>query len=252
MIDDESSFSRRNARSSRRASQLVSVAQMWTPKQLPGLVLWLRADAGITIATGVSNWADQSGSGNNFAQATPGNQPTVSAAGGPTGGPAIAFASASSQFLTNLSAVIPNTNCTVFVVLKGTTITGSPAVIDFGRTNGGTGWGAGYLFGTSTRGMQANGGNTMQDSVGTTNWELWQIQSASNVWTFSVNGANQVITNPSTTPNAQAAASTIGALGTDAVEPWNGLVAEIVGCNSVLSASFLAYANEYFLARYGL
>ncbi|GEM_PF-4150300 len=42
------------------------------------LNLWFKADAGITIATGVSNWADQSGNGNDVSQATGGDQPTVS------------------------------------------------------------------------------------------------------------------------------------------------------------------------------
>ena len=35
----------------------------FSPKSISGLYLWLRADLGITIATGVSSWADQSGNG---------------------------------------------------------------------------------------------------------------------------------------------------------------------------------------------
>jgi hypothetical protein len=38
----------------------------WTPAQLSGKLLWLRADMGVTAAAGrVSTWADQSGLGNN-------------------------------------------------------------------------------------------------------------------------------------------------------------------------------------------
>lgn len=37
--------------------------------------IWLRADRGITVATGVSSWADQSGNGNHFVQATSVRQP---------------------------------------------------------------------------------------------------------------------------------------------------------------------------------
>jgi hypothetical protein len=40
-----------------------------------GLKLWLKADAGVTVATGVSQWNDQSGNGNNVSQATAANQP---------------------------------------------------------------------------------------------------------------------------------------------------------------------------------
>lgn len=40
-----------------------------------GLKLYLNADKGITIGTGVSAWADQSGNGNHVSQGTPANQP---------------------------------------------------------------------------------------------------------------------------------------------------------------------------------
>ncbi len=46
-----------------------------TPKLISGLKLWLKGDAGITIATGVSNWADQSGNGNNATQGAGAFQP---------------------------------------------------------------------------------------------------------------------------------------------------------------------------------
>ena len=45
------------------------------PSAISGLRTWLKSDAGITIATGVSNWMDQSGIGNDFDQATAGSQP---------------------------------------------------------------------------------------------------------------------------------------------------------------------------------
>lgn len=48
------------------------------PPRLPGCLLWLRSDLGITLATGTSNvsaWADQSGNGNHAAQATGARQP---------------------------------------------------------------------------------------------------------------------------------------------------------------------------------
>jgi hypothetical protein len=46
------------------------VLNSFTPKNLVGLSLWLRGDLGVTASGGyVSAWADQSGSGHNFAQA---------------------------------------------------------------------------------------------------------------------------------------------------------------------------------------
>lgn len=44
-----------------------------------GLLLSVQSDLGVTIATGVSAWADQSGNGNSFAQAGGTQQPTLSA-----------------------------------------------------------------------------------------------------------------------------------------------------------------------------
>lgn len=40
---------------------------------------WCRSDLGITIGTGVSAWADQSGNGNGYSQGTGGAQPTYAA-----------------------------------------------------------------------------------------------------------------------------------------------------------------------------
>jgi len=46
------------------------------PDQITGLQAWYKADVGITIATGVSNWADKSGNARDVAQGTAANQPT--------------------------------------------------------------------------------------------------------------------------------------------------------------------------------
>lgn len=45
------------------------------PSSIPGCQLYLNGDLGVTVATGVSNWADQSGSGNDVSQGTGANQP---------------------------------------------------------------------------------------------------------------------------------------------------------------------------------
>jgi len=49
-----------------------------TPADLTDVELWLRADLGVTQSGGqVSTWADQSGNGNDFVQATGANKPTT-------------------------------------------------------------------------------------------------------------------------------------------------------------------------------
>ncbi len=58
----------------------VVVAPLENHTELPGCVLWLRADIGITLeGANVSAWADQSGVGNDFSQPSPANQPAYQA-----------------------------------------------------------------------------------------------------------------------------------------------------------------------------
>lgn len=62
-----------------------------TPLTILGntVLQWCRADQGITIATGVSQWDDLSGNGRHYTQATGSAQPTWGATAGPNGTPAI-------------------------------------------------------------------------------------------------------------------------------------------------------------------
>lgn len=64
------------------AASLTSVPITQQPQHLVSPLsiaptIWLRSDLGITLDSGVSQWADQSGYGNNFVQATPIRQPTI-------------------------------------------------------------------------------------------------------------------------------------------------------------------------------
>lgn len=56
------------------------VAAAWTPARIGGQVLWLQDSAAdITVATGISNWTDASGSSHPLSQATGTAQPAYSA-----------------------------------------------------------------------------------------------------------------------------------------------------------------------------
>lgn len=94
----------------------------WNPRALAGLGAWYRADMGVTIATGVSAWADQSGSGDankNLAQGTGTAQPAFNASDSAYAGkPTLTFTAASSQSLASGAwAVAPAVaGCTFFIV----------------------------------------------------------------------------------------------------------------------------------------
>lgn len=55
---------------------LHSAAASFVPTSISNCVIWLTPTLGVTLTSGrVSTWADQSGSGNDFTQATAGNRP---------------------------------------------------------------------------------------------------------------------------------------------------------------------------------
>lgn len=102
--------------------QRPSRPSLWSPRAIAGLGAWYRGDMGITIATGVSAWADQSGSGDSaktLAQATGTAQPTYNAADAAYAGrPTLTFTAASSQALASGTwATAPAVaGCTFFLV----------------------------------------------------------------------------------------------------------------------------------------
>lgn len=79
---------------------------------------WVRADLGITIGTGVSAWADQSGNGVNFAQGTGSAQPTL-VAGAVNGQPAVRGDGVDDLLAASWARGAPGTTpCYIWVVAK--------------------------------------------------------------------------------------------------------------------------------------
>jgi hypothetical protein len=227
----------------------------FVPTGLPGLVLWLRADMGVTFNsntnTQVSGWTDQSGKGNSVTQATSGNQPTFTS--GPGGStttlPFIAFAKASSQFLSGGTAPAAVNNCTIFTLVKSTATDGSNRTI--------------YTIGNTTNGLsvfQNSGGNRVvnlngvasdADGAWTTSWELWEVSSSSaNVQTLSVNGVSHALT--SHTAIAASATQFVGSQDGTPSFPFDGDINEIIVYNRVLSAGEFTQVENYERQRAGV
>lgn len=87
------------------------------PKNVTGLTVWLKADAGITKdgSNLVSDWTDQSGNGNNFSQSTAGNKPVYTASA-QNSLPTIVF-DGSNDYLTTAASVTLGTY-TLFAVVS--------------------------------------------------------------------------------------------------------------------------------------
>src|SRR5580692_5588369 len=88
----------------------------FTPVSLPNCVLWLRADLGISIATGVSQWLDQSGCGNHVTQASGPNQPSLLSSWS-NGKPAVR--STASQWLASAAFTAPAFGTTATILVAG-------------------------------------------------------------------------------------------------------------------------------------
>ena len=101
-----------------RASKKRGVAPI-DPATLTNLRGWWKADTGITIATGVSQWDDQSGNGNNLLQAVGASQPTVTAAA-INGLPCITFNGSSHNMTAAFALTQP---VTIFMVARQVTWT---------------------------------------------------------------------------------------------------------------------------------
>lgn len=55
----------------------LALAAGFSPLSVPGCKLYLCADSGVTVSTGVSSWLDLSGTGNHVTQGTSGAQPAL-------------------------------------------------------------------------------------------------------------------------------------------------------------------------------
>lgn len=103
-------------------SNYITVTESFTPATIPGLLLWLEADMGITLnGSTVSAWADQSGQGNHATQATGGIQPEFIASA-INSKPVVRFASTKSLSITgsgaSLKALHSGTGVTYITLFK--------------------------------------------------------------------------------------------------------------------------------------
>jgi hypothetical protein len=223
-----------------------------TPRSIYGssLVLWLRADLGVTDAGAgkVSAWADQSGLGNDFAQATGANQPTYDAQAGT---PAVLFdGSGTVQFITRAYTAALNTAAmTQFFVYR---ITSSTAFQALGVCRASSGADALDYYVTNATGVYCT-------KAGSTNTAIASGVGARRVYHFSTpasgNGTHRYnATDIHTGAQAAHAGTTAGHfIGTrsDSFTKTHGHVFEVIQVNKEASAAERAATLSYLASRYG-
>lgn len=221
----------------------------WIPSSASGLVLWLRADTG--ISGNIVSWADQSPTGALFT--TPGVSPTVNSAS-INGQKGIAFAAASLETLNaNHSAAWNLATFTMVLVLKPTSaFTGFEAPLN--KASSGA-WADGY-------GFYFNGGGSLfgwsgNFSSGSINFGTLALGSPY-VAVYEWDGATSTAR-----LNGVAIGSGVSGARVDNSSPLNvgfgpggtyfsGDIDEIIIWNNKISAGDLASLGMYTTARYGI
>lgn len=213
---------------------------------IAGLVARYRADLGTTVATGVSQWLDQSGSARTVTQATGSKQPTLNASDAAYNGQStLSFVPANSQELDSGTWASISQPYSIFIVgnISGTLdqglVGGTSSIVE--------------VRGNSSGGATKNtlyAGSFLNSSVAADNLPT--------VFGCLFNGASSSVWVSAKTANAT------GAAGTNALADFqigkdgagnhflNGKMAEICVYNVALTTGNISSLFDYFGNRYGI
>lgn len=219
------------------------------PTQFSGCALWLRADLGVTIATGASVWADQSGTGDgnkNVLQATGSKQPTVVTWQGQK---ALSFATASAQYLQGGAWATPLTQtCTVIIIGQcDTGNSGASGILDDRTTIEKFGFYAQPATPTNIVFVQTPISNVQTNIAAATPFCLTATATTS-LFTNRINGTTSTTTVASAN---QLTGTIVGALS-GGVDTHQGKIAEIVMFNRLLASAETGALYAYVESRYGI
>lgn len=217
------------------------------PLMINGCALWLRADQGITLATGVSQWNDLSGNGRVMAQGTGSAQPSPANVNGQ---PSLRFVKASSQFLVAASSPKMSLPMDVFVVGQlASSTAGQQAFYDKGDSGDGH-QNTGY-FQTNSSTINLYGGVGFSAQVPDATQALC-------IYRFSTQNANSVIyrngsvAGTGTSGDPGPTNGSIGHIGSNISGASNldGWISEIIEYSRILSPSEASAVTRYLGARY--
>ncbi len=218
----------------------------FSPLLVPNLALWLRADLGITIGTGVSAWADQSGTGNHVVQATGANQPAF-VASGLNGKPVVRFTAASSHYLKKANTNLFGAgNYTAVIVWKWSAAATRQTVLGCtDNLSGGV-----HLGTTDPTGLNRNAGyvgaGDVTDGAATNAAEVWSVVNAGGTsTTMRVDRASQSTSGSFTMVNPGGTAAIRLGTYNDASLFLTGDVAEVLAWSRALNAAELLSVETY-------
>lgn len=233
-------MSRRAIQTESRRTAGTNHYKTWNPLLQSGCILWLRADQGITLASGnVQTWADLSGSGTypSLTQAVAGQRPTYNSSDSSFAGQAtMSGISANSTQLTSAASATVNQQYTIIVVGKVTTS---------GTICGCTTSLAGIWSSTATLGMYA--GSAVHGSQSTSSP---CIMAGVFNNTSSLAYVNLTASPTSLSPGSSAMTGTMNIFGSSLDGAMTGTIAEVLIYNIGLTASQLSRIFIYAGERY--
>lgn len=214
------------------------------PTEIPNLAAWYRADQGITIATGVSQWNDISGNARHLTQGTGGAQPLF-VASAVNGKPAVRCDGAD-DFMTAAFALTQP--CTMFFAVKNVAV-GAAATHDV-LVDGGTLGTVAIVQDNSpnftiTAGTARSSATTLANGV----YDRWGLYLNGAPSYFTSAGATFL--GPFTFGANNPGGLTLGALQNGS-RSANVEFAEAIVYSRFLSASEGARVDAYLKARYAL
>lgn len=236
----------------------------FSPADLTGLALWLKADAGVTLSgSNVTAWADQSGNGRNATPNDPTNKPIFNASD-KNGKPTISLTSMSDELervFTISSNPLGASGSTAFSVQYVEDVCGNgndngPIFGNFG----GSATQTHYPYGVDCSVYDAFATTSRKDSLTpptaiTATWSIYSVHSTNGEWKDYVNGALMQSDSGNTYDNSIGGDDTtlyIGkqtGLGNFSLK---GKVAEVIVYNRVLTTPERQQVEAYLNTKYAI
>jgi hypothetical protein len=218
-------------------NSFVFTDNTFNPKNVPGNILYLRADSivGLNNNDPVFTWTDTSGSSNNAIQGTEISKPLYKT-GVLNGLPGILFDDVN-DFMTSDATFGPSSPFTIFVLYNVLgTFTSSHRTIDGGINN--------WLIGPHQSYHRMYNGAFIEDGLSDTNFVYTTTITSGSSTTFRLNGteigSNGNIDGPGWIKLSAA------------TESLNGHVIEVIGYTNALSGSYVALVENYLKTKYAL
>ena len=223
--------------------------QGFDPMTLPSPSFFVRTDRGITVATGVSSWADQSGNGRTPVQATGAKQPAYATHSAPNM-PTVTFNSAANQVLTVAATAIAVTGWTMAAVAQFNVACQSAACysVSFGAATNGNSL---KVDTAPKRNVQARGVVDREDGNATTATESWIATNDGTTTKLWLNGVLQAALTNATTNAASSGAGIF--IGSDVTLAgfMSGVVYEVASWQRVLDPSEITRLARYEANLFG-